>query len=155
MSPQNGRVSEFHPSIQAQMKSFFFSRLKSPLNPLRLLLLLFSSGSLASIPNSSTPYAVSSSTKLRTTLGLIGPSGGNGFALFLASSKLIFLARAENEIGVPSKVPSCLITLPGIGLEISLMLDLERVCLSVRGGGLRGEDRPKPVSVKGFGARSA
>jgi hypothetical protein len=35
-----------------------------------------------------------------------------------------------------------------------LMLDLERVSLSARGGGLRGEDRPKPVFVKGFGARS-
>jgi hypothetical protein len=35
------------------------------------------------------------------------------------------------------------------------MVDLECICLSDRGGGLRGEDCPNPVLVNGFGARSA
>jgi hypothetical protein len=34
------------------------------------------------------------------------------------------------------------------------MLDLECTCLRDRGGGLRGDDCPNPVFVKGFGAKS-
>jgi|SRR6266536_1546047 len=83
-----------------------------------------------------------------TTLGLIGPSGGNGFSLLLASSKEMTLTFGRQGMGAPPYVTRFRWTEPGSGVDISeILLTLEKGKFPCGGGrklfedaGLRGWD---------------
>src|SRR5260221_584935 len=95
-SPPSKCSFPFHNSSnqpQNTVSLSFLLHLKSALKPLFLFSPSLSSlSNLISRPHSSTPFGVPISTTPLKILGLIGPNGGKGFALLLASSRLIFFA---------------------------------------------------------------